>query len=240
LISEQTIMIEPKNINAFPMPNRIGWGIAGNPKWLVPVSASDRRHAVFAVSDYYTRGGGSKEEERQKYFKALFTERRNGGLAAMLYDLTSQKRREWLGDWHPRQILETEARRRQKIESLKPLEQWLENLLQEGILPGISLSGVKDFAETQTLLEHAKEKVAQLRLYLSPQSLKSYLEDWKCVAHRAQTKEAISKGSPRGMIFPPLQEFRAKWAERYEGWDWDDPNLMEWRHSTGLMVQTRW
>lgn len=43
-----------------------------------------------------------------------------GGLEAMLYDLV----RFDLGDWHPRQVYETDALREQKEQSLPPLEEW--------------------------------------------------------------------------------------------------------------------
>ena len=50
----------------------------------------------------------------------------------MLYDL-----QHWsLGTWHPRQVYETEGLRKQKEQSLSPIEQWFDELLQEGKLPG--------------------------------------------------------------------------------------------------------
>jgi hypothetical protein len=58
--------------------------------------------------------GAAPDEERRAYFGALHNELANGGLEAMLYDL-----KRWnLGDWHPRQVYQTDALREQKGQSL--------------------------------------------------------------------------------------------------------------------------
>src|SRR5262245_8374300 len=75
--------------------------------------------------------GNSPEDVRRAYFNALYHELENGGLEAMLYDLLNLE----IGNWHPRQVYETEALREQKEQSLSLLEQWLEQVLQEGKLP---------------------------------------------------------------------------------------------------------
>jgi phage/plasmid-associated DNA primase len=43
LITEDTVMIEPKGLNAFPMINRLKILILSNVEWVVPASADERR-----------------------------------------------------------------------------------------------------------------------------------------------------------------------------------------------------
>src|SRR5690242_13355796 len=74
----------------------------------VPASSDERRYAVFDVAKY-AQGAGS-DSERRSYFNALHHEIENGGLEAILYDLLRRD----LGEWHPRQIYETEGLRKQK------------------------------------------------------------------------------------------------------------------------------
>jgi hypothetical protein len=112
LITERSLVIEQKGIDAVQWPNKLHVLMAANADWVVPASYDERRFAVFDVSNRYAQGSCS-ESFRKSYFKALHHELDNGGLEAMLYDLLR-----WdLGDWHPRQVYETEGLRRQKDQS---------------------------------------------------------------------------------------------------------------------------
>ena len=55
LITERTLMIEPKGVDSFPMPNRLKILMASNNDWVVPASADERRYFVLDVPD--TRKG---------------------------------------------------------------------------------------------------------------------------------------------------------------------------------------
>jgi hypothetical protein len=134
LITEPTLLIEQKGIDAIQWPNRLHVLMAANAEWVVPASYDERRFAVFDVSNKYAQGAASESEHRD-YFDALFHEIENGGVEAMLYDLMHWN----LGQFHPRQIYETEGLRKQKQRSLPLLNQWFVELLQEGRLPGLRL-----------------------------------------------------------------------------------------------------
>jgi hypothetical protein len=51
LITERTLMIEPKGVDSFQMPNRLKILMASNNDWVVPASADERRYFVLDVSD---------------------------------------------------------------------------------------------------------------------------------------------------------------------------------------------
>jgi hypothetical protein len=135
LITEPCLVIEQKGIDAVQWPNRLKIAMAANADWVVPASAGERRYAVFACADTYVRGR-CKDVERDSYFNALHHELDHGGREAMLYDLLNHD----LGDWHPRQIYETDALREQKEQSLSPLEEWFVEVLQDGELPGARIA----------------------------------------------------------------------------------------------------
>jgi hypothetical protein len=216
LITEKTLLIEQKGIDAVQWLNRLHILMSANAEWVVPASHDERRYAVFDVSNRYAKSVAS-DREREAYFNALFKEIDNGGLEAMLYDLLRWK----LGAWHPRQVYETEGLRAQKERSLTQLDQWLVALLQEGKLPVCgTLDGKRDLVMTRTLMEDVKERAPRPRNYLSEQDLASYLKERGCV----RTRTSIV----RGWLFPPLARLRAEWERRFGRWPWDMPDLQDW------------
>jgi len=46
MITEKVLMIEPKGVNAFQWPNRLGIYMAANAKWVVAASHDERRFAA--------------------------------------------------------------------------------------------------------------------------------------------------------------------------------------------------
>jgi hypothetical protein len=90
LLTEETITIEPKYVNAFPVPNRLHIMMASNEEWVVPAGPNSRRFQVFDVSNRYMQNAD--------YFARLYEELNNGGREAMLFDLLRMD----LRGWHPR------------------------------------------------------------------------------------------------------------------------------------------
>ena len=83
LITEHTMMIEPKGINAFPVDNHMNFIIASNNDWIVPAGFDARRFFVLDVSP--------RQKQDTAYFGALVNQMNRGGRAAMLYDLLEHK-----------------------------------------------------------------------------------------------------------------------------------------------------
>jgi len=222
LITERSLLIEQKGIDAVQWPNRLKIVMAANADWVVPASHDERRFAVFNVSDRYAQGT-APDEERRAYFEALHSELANGGLEAMLYDL-----KRWnFENWHPRQLFQSDALREQKGQSLSPLEEYLELLLQDGKLPmGIGVANKKDFASTRSLVDDARMRVPRLHSYLSDKAMGDFLRKHGCTS----CKVGRHYGEEfRGWRFPPLTQMRADWSKRYGGWSWDDPEQQHWR-----------
>jgi hypothetical protein len=159
---------------------------------------------VCEVSNRYAQSVAT-EAERKTYFDALHQEIKNGGLEAMLYDMLYWN----LGDWHPREIPQTEGLQRQKQQSMKGLEQWFTEILQNGSLPRGSFrskDATYNFATTRILVDDAKHRLPRrLHEQIGDKTMGDFLREQGCTPRRR---------GDRGWIFPPLAELRANWEKR--------------------------
>ena len=203
MLTEPTIVIEQKGVDAAPWTNRLGVIMSTNAEWVVPARQKERRYAVFNVS--------GKRAGDTKYFDALYAELENGGLAAMLTDLLRVN----LDGWHPRFILQTEALQEQKMRSLDQRFEWFEGLLQDGHLLGATSDSQ---AVSFTWLYNDFLQSSPNR-HCSKTSFGLFLKDQGC------TKIHTARGT--SWRFLPLIEHRQKWIERFGQWQWSYPGA-EW------------
>lgn len=206
LISEPSIMIEPKGVNAFMMPNALKVVMASNNKWVVPAAGDDRRYAAFEVSD--------ARKQDKPYFAKLSAQLSKGGLGAMLHDL-----RTWdLEGWHPRNsIPQTAALAEQKTMSIAPELKWLAGYLEEGVLPQQHPHRPYRVAAAE-FYNHGRRSVRALERWTDYEFAR-FLDDWGVHQRR-------SNGSWR--VFPPLLEMRARWKERMPWWPPFNSKITEW------------
>jgi hypothetical protein len=168
----------------------------------------------------------------------MTTEKKRCRYAAMLFDLLERD----LGDWHPRNIVRTEALTGQQEESLSALDAWWFELLQTGVLAGadeddpdraISTEYEEEIEEptgwggTRTRTVRHEGLFDQARR-ISPK-LKAVTD---AALGRYLTNEQGCKRTwvhrERGWQFPPLADCRARWLERFPDTKWDDLNLEDW------------
>ncbi|MCB1925825.1 MAG: bifunctional DNA primase/polymerase [Gammaproteobacteria bacterium] len=118
ILTEPTMMIEPKFMDAVERKNMLHVMMATNEHWAVPADLDDRRFAVFGVSDH--RVGD------RAYFNQLAAAMRDPRVrAAFLHKLLTLN----LGSASLRDIPDTEARDEQKTLSLKGFNAWLYEFL---------------------------------------------------------------------------------------------------------------
>ena len=79
MITEPTVMIEPKGLNAFAIKNLRRVVFASNNDWVVPAGIEERRFAVFAVKPDRAQDRG--------YFGKIVKQLEGGGYEALLWDL---------------------------------------------------------------------------------------------------------------------------------------------------------
>jgi len=233
LITEPEIAIEPKHRDVVMTKNMSHVLMASNEKWVVPAGERERRFAVFDVSE--------DKAQQEKWFGPLYQQLENGGYGAMLFDLLRRD----LGDWHPRRIPRTQALLDQQSSTLDPFDAWWVELLKTGVLwganPGMPYTAVSNsYDENVTNHSGYTRTVRRRCLYdqaraVSPRlkgasdhALGQYLKERGC-----DNRQKVMRR--RGWTFPPLDQCRKKWEERFPGWVWDsDEELVtEWEGEPG-------
>jgi hypothetical protein len=217
IITEPTLFIEAKALDGVTTPNMLHVLMASNSDWVVPAGEYERRFAVFQVSEDKRQDAG--------WFGSLYAQLENGGYAAMLHYLLHLD----LGNWHPRRIPMTEALRDQQVRSLEPLDAWIVELFDSGVLPpgadrpnrapSHSQADVEGRDPRNGLFDLARQRVPALR-HLDDQVLAGHLRKLGCTPWRSSNQ--------RGWEFPPLVECRAKWGHKYPNWNWNHPEVTEW------------
>ena len=225
LITEPTLFIEPKGRDAITGPNFLHVMLSSNDDWVVPAGEGERRFYKCIVSEAHAQDA--------KWFDPLYAQLNNGGYEAMLFDLLNFD----LGDWHPRHLARDAGLLDQQKLSLSPLDAWWVELLETGTLYGadpkdpsravsnkyeikIDVDGHQRVTTRLGLYDQARSIEPRLR-QRSDHVLGDYLSKQGC----DNTKKVMRR---RGWTFPPLEECRAKWEQRYAGWQWRDPITAEW------------
>jgi len=122
MVTEETIMIEGKGVDAEAAPNFVHLMMASNGDWVVPAGADERRYFMLDVGD------GNMQDKA--YFKAIHQELDNGGREALLHFLMTRD----LTGFDVRQFPKTVALQEQKLLSLDTEEAWWYDKLQDGKL----------------------------------------------------------------------------------------------------------
>jgi Family of unknown function (DUF5906) len=236
LITEDTLTIEQKGRDPVEVPNLLHVMMASNNEWVIPAGAHERRFMVQRVSEAH--------RQDPAWFGPLYRQMREGGYEAMLFDLLARD----LGDWHPRDIVRTEALVGQQEESLSPFDAWWFELLQTGILSGAdddhpdrALSNAYEEEEDlgsdvwggtrmrmvkrEGLYDQARRVSPKLK-GATDAALGRYLSDKDRGCTRIEIRRRQRK--TRGWQFPPLAECRARWLERFPGTQWHDLDLEDW------------
>lgn len=224
-ITEDTIMIEPKGVDAFAAPNRLKVIIASNNSYVVDASDDERRYAVFNVSKRFAAPpGASKDDDRMRFWRDLRAEIASGGTGAFLHDLLEMD----LGDWHPRyDVPQTSALNEQRAAGLKGFDKVLFDILQSGDLPPLSdlrrIGGDQFVLPSRQLAEYSS---AVSRRKVSTNEIGNLLgggqPDKDQVIHTPGLGfEKWERGGPKGWVLPTLSEARDAWDRCRFPWQWD-------------------
>jgi hypothetical protein len=231
MITENTLMIEPKGRDKVRVQNRLHTMLASNSDWVIPAGAYERRYVVQRVADTHRQDA--------QWFEPIYQELKDGGYEAMLFDLLTHD----LGNWHPRQIVRTAALAQQQVESLEPFDTWWLELLHDGYLPAGDSAGAVISGDYQ---------VRRSEGYLTDNSKRTWFERRKGLYEQARasspglkskadaafgrylTKQSCEGGDVwvcrrRGWVFPPLAQCRAKWLERFPDTVWRNPKANAWK-----------
>jgi Family of unknown function (DUF5906) len=120
LITESTLILEPKGVDVREVANFLHILMASNHEFVIPASLEARRPFVLKVSD--------AKRNDTVYFGKLWEQMQNGGYEAMLYDLLEMD----LTGFDVRKPPDTEALQEQKKLSLTTIQKWWVDVLQRG------------------------------------------------------------------------------------------------------------
>jgi hypothetical protein len=120
LITEETHNIEPKGIDPFSVNNFMHLIVASNHEWVIPAASEARRWLVLDV--------GESHLQDHAYFKAIETQMKNGGSAALLYELLHYDG-SGIDLWT---VPKTAALCDQKVHSMTPVEKFWFGCLKAG------------------------------------------------------------------------------------------------------------
>ena len=135
LITEPTLAVEMKGRDVFSAPNFLKVVMATNNNWAVPAGADARRYCVIDAP--------STRANDHAYFAELNEWIDAGGAAAWLHFLMHHD----ISEFNVRAAPSTAALDAQKLESLKPIDRWVLEALDQGTVIG---SGDRQWLEDGT------------------------------------------------------------------------------------------
>lgn len=229
LVTEDLLAIEGKGRDMETSRNYVHLMMASNQAWVVPVDAHDRRYFVLDVLDTM-RGNRS-------FWNQLHKEMNEGGRENLLHYLLTLD----ISDYDVRDIPQTEGLRKQKELSFSPDEEWWYSKLQSGIL----LRGHgpwTDFVYADFLIDDYLEytKNVGVSRRSNQTALGRFLQNiapapWP--RKRQKDREVVDEsGRPKKIRsyayqFPPLDECRKWWDEKFGGpYVWDPIEVITEQH----------
>jgi Mesyanzhinovviridae DNA primase len=215
LITEETLLIEPKGIDPFPVRNCVHLIISSNSDWVIPAGADARRYFVLNVGDAHMQD--------HEYFAAIATQMDNGGREALLDFLLKRD----LSNFNVRLVPQTKALAEQKQHTRRGVDRLVEIIARDGRLPA-ARPGFPDMAITsgeekrEGFYALARSLVPDLKHDSSIVTGNKLKEEWGCVAWKS--------GYHRGLRFVPLPSLREKFDQRHGKQDWlvTGGEVVEW------------
>ena len=122
LVTGQTILIEPKGVNAYQVKNFLHVFICTNSRWAIPATADERRWFILNV--------GEKHIKDFPYFKKICDDMEAGGRANLLHYLLNLD----ISNFEFRDVPETDAMCEQQERTRKGVDLLVEEWCQEGRL----------------------------------------------------------------------------------------------------------
>ena len=211
LITEETLMIEPKGIDPYPVRNCLHLIMSSNNDWVIPAGADARRYFVLSVSDAH--------KQDHSYFASITQQMDAGGREALLHHLLKRD----LSKFNVREVPQTDGLADQKAHSRRGVDRLVELVAHSGILPAADLDHphvaiTSGEEHGNGFYAHAKSLVPDLKYDSSIVIAAALKRDWKC--------EAWKSGYRRGIKFPSLQELRRTFDEKHGTQDW--PIVQDW------------
>jgi hypothetical protein len=160
LITDDTMMVERKGLDAEQQNNYMALFMATNEDFAVPATEDERRYCVLDVSDKY--------RNVKSYFDPLYAHiEKPETVAAFLHAMLNRN----VEGWNPSKIPETKGLQDQRLHSLDSVGKWLVDSIGNGsFVPSAEPHEPRGWAET----ERVKVLIASYVAYCKDRSVSSY------------------------------------------------------------------
>jgi hypothetical protein len=223
LITEPTITIEPKFVDAYEAENFLNIDLLSNARHFIPVSGTARRFFVPTVS--------SAKASNHEYFRKIMAQLNNGGYEALLYHLLHEID---ITGFNVRAVPRTAALIEQAGYSRKGVDRLIEILCNEGRVP-YSYDDSPGFSDTTGydnhygfdyfIDHHADKELSRMGALTIKRRL---AKEWGCITGK-HSRMSRNGAQITGIIWPSLTELRQRFVDKYGPQEWLFPDLTEWQ-----------
>lgn len=211
LVTEPTMTIERKGVDAVQAPNRFRLMMLTNEAHAVHLDPDDRRFAVFQTA----------AKPSAEHFRALWAEIKGDGAAALLNLLLRLD----VSGWNPRDLPATEARAAQKLASLTGVSRWwAEVLTQAGEGAGCHADWFAQGARAdKATIYQNYEDFARRRGDRRTMPAALFWKELARLTGHTYVRPNRQGQRARQVVLPALDVARARAAETFgiQGHDWD-------------------
>ena len=204
LITEPTVIIERKGIDAISQPNYLKIFMATNANYAVPASRDERRYCVLDIS--------SSKIGNRDYFTTLRKDCANKDVqAAFLYQMLHVD----LTDWHTGMIPDSVGLREQRYHSMDSVQKWVANCLINGSF------GIEAYGDYWQKELSSDELFTQYIAWCDTSKVGEYRRLEQCQMSKylglvfLKKKRVASVRDKRGYVFGSLEDAIARF-EAYE------------------------
>lgn len=218
LITEQTLMIEAKGIDAEASPNYTHIILASNAAWVVPAGAADRRFFVLDVAD--------TKQRDTTYFAGLERDLRRGGYEAMLYELLNHD----IAGFDVQDIPHTDALAQQKALSLGPHDEWWLQCLRDGRVSGVVWAERGVIVQNHLMWEDYVQFCAttQPHRMLGREQLGIFLMRMCPGDYPSPARRRVDGDLQMMRVFPPIKVCRKSWDKFHNvKTPWEDVSYVD-------------
>lgn len=228
LVTEETLTVEKKGVDAMTASNFVHLIMASNDDWVVPAGFDERRFFVLDVSETY--------KQRADYFAAINKEMQQGGYEALLHHLMTHQ----IKSFQVRAMPQTKALQDQKILSLSTEQEWwFAKLMCGEVIEGQGWPGhvyathlVFDFTHYARLWNTTqRSNSTRLGRFLRTvfpygHRLRAQLSGtYDVISERGEIKRVYR---PHVYCLPDLAVCRLHWDQYFGGpYDWPEPELVD-------------
>lgn len=207
LITDPSMLIEHKGLNAYKMKSRLRLSILSNEDWVIPATEDERRYAVFNV------GEGKKQN------KLFFGEMEKCmGMGANRYLLSLLKTHD-ISEFDVRTAPDTEGLAEQKANNRSRVEGWWYDVLINGCVEGISFNAENRWEteiEANLLHKAALAKIKEVWGNANYLPFEKFIKEIKIIIPQLIFKSGTDIKTP-SIILPPLSECREMWKKIKRG-----------------------